>query len=105
LFGAFWFARRAPACRQTPCRLLPDEIKKEITRAPLTSFRPTIEYAATEIPRFAFEKFPQAGLHAHHGYENACKANAIGPSGPGGDDKPWRIGSEIYGDDPPVARI
>src|SRR5262245_46377285 len=37
-----------------------DEIKNYITRETPASFEPTIDYVVTKIPRFAFEKFPQA---------------------------------------------
>jgi carbamoyl-phosphate synthase large subunit len=38
-----------------------DELKNEITGgATPASFEPTIDYVVTKIPRFAFEKFPQA---------------------------------------------
>ncbi|CUB07893.1 carbamoyl-phosphate synthase large subunit [Tepidiphilus thermophilus] len=38
-----------------------DELKNEITGgATPTSFEPTIDYVVTKVPRFAFEKFPQA---------------------------------------------
>ncbi|NIQ96877.1 MAG: carbamoyl-phosphate synthase large subunit [Desulfuromonadales bacterium] len=37
-----------------------DEIPNDITRETLASFEPTIDYVVTKIPRFTFEKFPQA---------------------------------------------
>jgi carbamoyl-phosphate synthase large subunit len=38
-----------------------DELRNEITGgATLASFEPTIDYVVTKVPRFAFEKFPQA---------------------------------------------
>jgi len=37
-----------------------DEIPNDITRETPASFEPTIDYVVTKIPRFAFEKFPQA---------------------------------------------
>jgi len=38
-----------------------DELRNEITAGLTpTSFEPTIDYVVTKIPRFAFEKFPQA---------------------------------------------
>ncbi len=37
-----------------------DEIANDITRETLASFEPTIDYVVTKIPRFTFEKFPQA---------------------------------------------
>jgi len=37
-----------------------DEIPNDITRSTPASFEPSIDYVVTKIPRFAFEKFPQA---------------------------------------------
>ncbi len=37
-----------------------DEIPNDITRTTPASFEPSIDYVVTKIPRFAFEKFPQA---------------------------------------------
>jgi carbamoyl-phosphate synthase large subunit len=37
-----------------------DEIPNDITRETPASFEPTIDYVVTKIPRFTFEKFPEA---------------------------------------------
>ncbi|KJU84381.1 carbamoyl phosphate synthase large subunit [Candidatus Magnetobacterium bavaricum] len=37
-----------------------DEIQNDITRETPASFEPTIDYVVTKIPRFTFEKFPEA---------------------------------------------
>jgi carbamoyl-phosphate synthase large subunit len=37
-----------------------DEIKNDITKNTPASFEPTIDYVVTKIPRFTFEKFPEA---------------------------------------------
>lgn len=37
-----------------------DEIKNDITRVTPASFEPTIDYVVVKIPRWAFEKFPNA---------------------------------------------
>jgi carbamoyl-phosphate synthase large subunit len=37
-----------------------DEIRNDITRVTPASFEPTIDYVVVKVPRFAFEKFPQA---------------------------------------------
>src|SRR6476646_7549947 len=37
-----------------------DEIPNDITRLTRACFEPTIDYVVTKIPRFAFEKFPEA---------------------------------------------
>ncbi|MBY0512790.1 MAG: carbamoyl-phosphate synthase large subunit, partial [Gemmataceae bacterium] len=37
-----------------------DELRNDITRETPASFEPTIDYVVTKVPRFAFEKFPEA---------------------------------------------
>jgi len=37
-----------------------DELPNDITRETPASFEPTIDYVVTKLPRFTFEKFPQA---------------------------------------------
>jgi len=37
-----------------------DEIRNDITKETPASFEPTIDYCVVKIPRFAFEKFPEA---------------------------------------------
>jgi len=37
-----------------------DEIPNDITRETMACFEPTIDYVVTKIPRWAFEKFPEA---------------------------------------------
>ncbi|GER94744.1 carbamoyl-phosphate synthase large subunit [hot springs metagenome] len=37
-----------------------DEIRNDITKETPASFEPTIDYVVTKIPRFTFEKFPEA---------------------------------------------
>ncbi len=37
-----------------------DEIRNDITRETPASFEPAIDYVVTKIPRFTFEKFPDA---------------------------------------------
>ena len=44
-----------------------DELRNDITGGAMpASFEPSIDYIVTKIPRFAFEKFPQADDRAHH---------------------------------------
>src|SRR5215469_10260259 len=92
-----------------------DELKNDITRETPASFEPTIDYVVTKIPRFAFEKFPQAdptlttqmksvgeamaiGRTFKESLQKCLRSLEIGRSGLGGDGKPWRIGEETYGD-------
>ncbi|MFN3740936.1 MAG: carbamoyl-phosphate synthase large subunit, partial [Thermodesulfovibrionales bacterium] len=37
-----------------------DELKNDITKTTPASFEPTIDYVVTKVPRFTFEKFPEA---------------------------------------------
>ncbi len=92
-----------------------DEIRNDITRETPASFEPTIDYVVTKIPRFAFEKFPQAdptlttqmksvgeamaiGRTFKESLQKCLRSLEIGRSGLGGDGKPWRIGTELHGD-------
>jgi carbamoyl-phosphate synthase large subunit len=67
------------------------------------------------VPRFAFEKFPQAdptlntqmksvgeamsiGRTFKESLQKCLRSMEIGRSGLGGDGKPWRVGTEVYGD-------
>src|SRR6266480_3526837 len=92
-----------------------DEIKNDITRETPASFEPTIDYVVTKVPRFAFEKFPQAdptlttqmksvgeamaiGRTFKESLQKCLRSLEIGRGGLGGDGKPWRIGTEVYGD-------
>jgi carbamoyl-phosphate synthase large subunit len=92
-----------------------DEIRNDITRETPASFEPTIDYVVTKIPRFAFEKFPQAdptlntqmksvgeamaiGRTFKESLQKCIRSLEIGRSGLGGDGRPWRIDGEVYGD-------
>ena len=56
-----------------------DELKNEITggRTP-SSFEPSIDYVVTKIPRFAFEKFPQANDRLTTQMKSVGEVMAIG---------------------------
>ena len=58
-----------------------DELKNEITggRTP-ASFEPSIDYVVTKIPRFAFEKFPQADSRLTTQMKSVGEVMAIGRS-------------------------
>src|SRR5437667_11643968 len=92
-----------------------DEIKNDITRETPASFEPTIDYVVTKVPRFAFEKFPQAdatlntqmksvgeamaiGRTFKESLQKALRSLEIGRYGLGGDGKPWRFGDKVYAD-------
>ena len=55
-----------------------DEIKNDITRETPASFEPSIDYVVTKIPRFAFEKFPQADPTLTTQMKSVGEAMAIG---------------------------
>ncbi|MBD1399274.1 carbamoyl-phosphate synthase large subunit [Pelovirga terrestris] len=55
-----------------------DEITNDITRETLASFEPTIDYVVTKIPRFTFEKFPQADATLTTQMKSVGEAMAIG---------------------------
>src|SRR5208283_4644020 len=92
-----------------------DEIKNDITRETPASFEPTIDYVVTKIPRFAFEKFPQAdptlntqmksvgeamaiGRTFKESLQKALRSLEIGRYGLGGDGRHWRFGDKVFGD-------
>jgi carbamoyl-phosphate synthase large subunit len=56
-----------------------DELRNEITGgATPASFEPSIDYVVTKIPRFAFEKFPQADAHLTTQMQSVGEVMAIG---------------------------
>ena len=56
-----------------------DELRNEITGgATPASFEPTIDYVVTKIPRFTFEKFPQADPHLTTQMKSVGEVMAIG---------------------------
>jgi carbamoyl-phosphate synthase large subunit len=55
-----------------------DEIKNDITRLTPASFEPTIDYVVVKIPRWNFEKFPQADRTLTTQMKSVGEAMAIG---------------------------
>jgi carbamoyl-phosphate synthase large subunit len=55
-----------------------DEIKNDITRETPACFEPTIDYCVVKIPRFTFEKFPQADATLTTRMKSVGEAMAIG---------------------------
>ncbi|HEV2804949.1 MAG TPA: carbamoyl-phosphate synthase large subunit [Chthoniobacterales bacterium] len=55
-----------------------DEIRNDITRETPASFEPTIDYCVVKIPRFTFEKFPQADSTLTTQMKSVGEAMAIG---------------------------
>jgi carbamoyl-phosphate synthase large subunit len=58
-----------------------DELKNDITGgATPASFEPSIDYVVTKVPRFAFEKFPQANDRLTTQMKSVGEVMAIGRS-------------------------
>jgi Carbamoyl-phosphate synthetase large chain, oligomerisation domain/Carbamoyl-phosphate synthase L chain, ATP binding domain len=55
-----------------------DELKNDITRETPASFEPTIDYCVVKVPRFTFEKFPQADPTLTTQMKSVGEAMAIG---------------------------
>ncbi|HVK08787.1 MAG TPA: carbamoyl-phosphate synthase large subunit, partial [Gemmataceae bacterium] len=55
-----------------------DELKNDITRETPASFEPTIDYVVTKVPRFAFEKFPEADTTLTTQMKSVGETMAIG---------------------------
>jgi len=55
-----------------------DELPNDITRETLACFEPTIDYVVTKIPRFAFEKFPEADADLTTQMKSVGETMAIG---------------------------
>jgi carbamoyl-phosphate synthase large subunit len=59
-----------------------DEIPNDITRETPASFEPTLDYIVVKVPRFAFEKFPQADPTLTTTMKSVGEAMAIGRNFP-----------------------
>ncbi len=55
-----------------------DEITNDITRETPASFEPTLDYVVVKVPRFAFEKFPEADPTLTTHMKSVGEAMAIG---------------------------
>ncbi|MEO7724555.1 MAG: carbamoyl-phosphate synthase large subunit, partial [Chthoniobacterales bacterium] len=55
-----------------------DEIRNDITRETPASFEPTIDYCVVKVPRFTFEKFPEADATLTTRMKSVGEAMAIG---------------------------
>jgi len=54
------------------------ELRNDITRETMACFEPTIDYVVTKIPRFAFEKFPEADATLTTQMKSVGETMAIG---------------------------
>ena len=59
-----------------------DEIRNDITQVTPASFEPTLDYIVVKMPRFAFEKFPDADPRLTTTMKSVGEAMAIGRSFP-----------------------
>lgn len=59
-----------------------DEIQNDITKVTPASFEPTLDYVVVKVPRFAFEKFPDADPRLTTAMKSVGEAMAIGRSFP-----------------------
>jgi carbamoyl-phosphate synthase large subunit len=59
-----------------------DEIENDITKSTPASFEPTLDYIVVKVPRFAFEKFPEADTKLTTTMKSVGEAMAIGRSFP-----------------------
>ena len=55
-----------------------DELRNDITRETPASFEPTVDYCVVKVPRFTFEKFPQADPVLTTQMKSVGEAMAIG---------------------------
>lgn len=55
-----------------------DEIPNEITKTTYAAFEPAIDYVVTKIPRFSFEKLPEANLNLSTSMKSVGEVMAIG---------------------------
>lgn len=67
-----------------------DEIQNDITKVTPASFEPTLDYIVVKIPRFAFEKFPDADPRLTTTMKSVGEAMAIGRSFPAALQKALR---------------
>jgi carbamoyl-phosphate synthase large subunit len=93
-----------------------DEIPNDITKSTPASFEPTIDYVVVKVPRFTFEKFPQAdpvlttqmksvgeamaiGRTFKESLQKALRSLETGRFGLGGDGKAVRVDGQLIKDD------
>lgn len=94
-----------------------DELRNDITRETPACFEPTIDYVVVKVPRFAFEKFPEAnpvlttqmksvgevmaiGRTFRESLQKALRGLEVGRFGLGCDKKdPWNAASPLSEDE------
>ena len=81
-----------------------DEIRNDITGATPASFEPTLDYVVIKVPRFAFEKFPEADPELTSTMKSVGEVMAIGRTFKEAFGKAWR-GLEKAGSDLGAAHV
>jgi carbamoyl-phosphate synthase large subunit len=80
-----------------------DELKNDITRETMAAFEPSIDYCVVKIPRFTFEKFPEADDFLTTAMKSVGETMAIGRTFKEAFQKGMRsleIGVSGFGADP-----
>jgi carbamoyl-phosphate synthase large subunit len=67
-----------------------DEIRNDITGSTPAAFEPTLDYVVVKIPRFAFEKFPEADPELTSTMKSVGEVMAIGRTFTEAFGKAWR---------------
>ena len=67
-----------------------DELPNDITKETPASFEPTLDYVVVKIPRWTFEKFPQADPTLTTSMKSVGEVMAIGRTFPEAFQKAWR---------------
>ncbi len=67
-----------------------DELPNDITRTTPASFEPTLDYVVVKIPRWTFEKFPEADPTLTTQMKSVGEVMAIGRTFPEAFQKAWR---------------
>ncbi len=67
-----------------------DEIPNDVTGQTLAAFEPAIDYVAVKVPRWAFEKFPEAGAALSTTMRSVGEVMALGGSFEEALGKAWR---------------
>jgi carbamoyl-phosphate synthase large subunit len=67
-----------------------DEIPNDITGVTLAAFEPTLDYIVVKVPRFAFEKFPEADPELTSTMKSVGEVMAIGRTFKEALGKAWR---------------
>jgi carbamoyl-phosphate synthase large subunit len=67
-----------------------DEIRNEVTGRTAAAFEPTLDYVAVKVPRFNFEKFPDADPELTTRMKSVGEVMALGRTFPEALQKAWR---------------